>query len=145
MSNNTLVNLDSRSNKGTQWVPYIKNENAVRSLIASVIENHLENMPPQEAVLEYFTTSSTKPTTRRTVNTYVEHFYIIAVNTTEQSPDMSLILKGCSSKESTFVTHIQLHSDYIHGLALLSFHSYNSILNIEKGLQFPSNDQKPKR
>lgn len=48
---------------------------------------------------------------------------------------MSLILtlKGRSSILSTdFVPPIELDSDYNYGLALLSFHSYNSIPNIEK-------------
>lgn len=43
-------------------------------------------------------------------------------------------LKGCSSTLSTdFSPPIRLNTNYNYGIALLSFHSYNSIPNIEDG------------
>lgn len=61
---------------------------------------------------------------------------------------MSLILtlKGRSSTLSIdFVPPLQLDSNYNYGLALLSFHSYNSIPNIEAGSKFYLATEKNKK
>lgn len=61
---------------------------------------------------------------------------------------MSLILtlKGRSSTLSTtFVPPIPLHPHNTYGLALLNFHSYNSIPNIEKGSKVYLIDKKTKK
>lgn len=61
---------------------------------------------------------------------------------------MSLILtlKGRSSTLSIdFVPPLQLDPNYDYGLALLSFHSYNSIPNIEAGSKFYLANEKNKK
>lgn len=61
-------------------------------------------------------------------------------------PVMSALLLTLKSQTSTlsidFQPPIQLNPDYTYGLSLLSFHSYNSIPNIDDGSKFYVKDSK---